>query len=129
MSINNPIYKPYINPRLKKFFKDHKKAINLIFNTLKIYKPNICDSFYYSIKNPPQYPKYKYTLFLLPLQCNGNTGRLNRVIVYNHSGFADKLYLGCIFYIILYGSIWESFIGPIPGKQLTLSASGRLTCP
>ena len=114
MSINEPIYKPYKNPRLKKFFRDHKKAINLIFNTLKTYKPNICDSFYYSIKNPPQHSKYKYTLSLLSLQGNG---------------FADKLYLGCIFYIILYGSTWESFIGPIPGKQLTLSASGRLTCP
>ena len=41
MSINEPIYKPYKNPRLKKFFRDHKKAINLIFNTLKTYKPNI----------------------------------------------------------------------------------------
>lgn len=78
MSINKSIYKPYINPRLKKFFNDHDNTINLIFNTLKLYKPNIVNSYYFSKDNPPSHPRYKYT---------------------------DKLYLACIFYIILYGSI------------------------
>jgi hypothetical protein len=76
---NNYIFKPYISPRLKKFFDDHKNAIDMIFETLKIYKPNIVDAYYYSINNPPPHPRYKYP---------------------------EKLYLGCIFYIILHGSTW-----------------------
>ena len=106
---NKSIYEPYIPARLNKFFNKHIKVINLIFNILQKYKPNIIDCFSYSVKNPPPHPLYKYT---------------------------DKLYLGCIFYVIYYGSTyekrivtqflflvgyastWESFIGPIPGKQL-----------
>ena len=91
MTKENSIYEPYIHPRLKKFFNEHIDIINIIFNILKKYKPKIVDSFSYSIKNPPQYPNYKYT---------------------------EKLYLGYILYVIKYGSTWESFLGLIPGKQL-----------
>lgn len=85
------IHEPYIPARLQTFFNKHLNIINKIFNTLKIFKPNIIDSFFYSIENPPPHPRYKYT---------------------------EKLYLGCILFIIKYGSTWESFLGPIPGKQL-----------
>lgn len=91
MKPKNPIYEPYIAPRLKKFFIEHDDVINLILGILKKYKPNIIDSYSYSIENPPPHPLYKYT---------------------------EKLYLGCIFFVIYYGSTWESFIGPITGKQL-----------
>ena len=91
MYLKNSIYEPYIPPRLKKFFNEHENIINKIFNILKNYKKNIIDSFYYSIENPPIHPNYKYT---------------------------DKLYLGCILFIIKHGSTWESFLGPISGKQL-----------
>lgn len=90
-SVKNPIYKPYISPRLKKFFNEHTDVINKIFNVLKIYKPKIVNAFSYSVENPPPHPKYKYP---------------------------EKLYLGCILFIIKHGSTWESFLGPIPGKQL-----------
>ena len=85
------MYKTFIPSRLKLFFEKHKQAIELIFETLKNYKPNIVNAYQYSDQNTPPNPRYKYT---------------------------DKLYLGCIFYVLLYGSTWESFIGPIPGKQL-----------
>lgn len=91
MKLESPIYEPYIPPRLKKFFNKHIKIIDNIFALLKHFKPTIVNSFKYSIKNPPPNPNYKYT---------------------------EKLYLGCIFFVIKYGSTWESFIGPIPGKQL-----------
>jgi len=77
--------------RLLKFFKDHDKAISLFFSILKQIKPDIIDAYTYSIDNPPPHPRYKYT---------------------------DKLYIGCIFYITKYNSSWESFLGPIPGKQV-----------
>jgi hypothetical protein len=80
-----------IPKRLQKFFNDHEIVINTIFNILKKYKPNIVDAYLYSSENRPPHPKYKYT---------------------------EKLYLGCILYVIKYGVTWESFIGPIPGKQL-----------
>ena len=85
------IFEPDINPRLMKFFKEHKKSISLFFSVLQTIKPNIPDSYTYSDINPPPHPRYKYT---------------------------DKLYIGCIFYITKYSSSWEAFIGPIPGKQI-----------
>ena len=90
MTKENSIYEPYIHPRLKKNFNEHIDIINIFFNILKKYKPKIVDSFSYTIKNPPPHPNYKYI---------------------------EKLYLGCILYVIKYGSTWESFLGPIPGKQ------------
>lgn len=65
--------------------------ISALLSILKTKKPKVVDAYYYSDENPPIHPKYKYT---------------------------DKLYIGCIFYILKYGTTWESFIGPIPGKQL-----------
>src|ERR1700678_1596418 len=85
------IFEPDINPRLMKFFKEHKKSISLFFSVLQTIKPNIPDSYTYSDINPPPHPRYKYT---------------------------DKLYIGCIFYITKYSSSWEAFVGPIPGKQI-----------
>jgi hypothetical protein len=85
------IFQPHISKRLNKFFNDNDKAISLFFSILKRIKPNIIDAYTYSINNPPPNPRYKYT---------------------------DKLYIGCIIYITKYNHSWESFIGPIPGKQV-----------
>ena len=49
MKSKNLIYEPFIPIRLKKFFDKHNNVINLIFNILKKYKPNIIDSYSYSI--------------------------------------------------------------------------------
>lgn len=87
----NTIFKPDIPKALMKFFDKYDNVISKMFSIVKTIKPNIVDSYYYSKENPPVNPKYKYT---------------------------EKLYIGCIFWIIKYGSIWDSFIGPIPGKQL-----------
>lgn len=84
-------FRPIISKRLNKFFNDNHKTISFIFSILKSIKKNAVDAYYYSEKNPPQHPRYKYT---------------------------DKLYIGCIFYILKHGTTWDSFIGPIDGKLL-----------
>jgi hypothetical protein len=76
---------------LQKFFDDEIDVINKLFKMLKKHKKNIVDSFYFSEKYPKPHPKCKYT---------------------------DKLYIGCIYFIFKHGSFWESFLGPIPGKQV-----------
>jgi len=85
------IFEPHIPERLMKFFQKHNESISLFFSILKQVKPHIPDTYTYSEDYPPPHPRYKYT---------------------------DKLYIGCIFYITKYNSSWESFIGPIPGKQV-----------
>ena len=47
------IFTPHINARFKKFLKKYDKTISLLFNILKTRKPNIIDSYSYSIENPP----------------------------------------------------------------------------
>jgi hypothetical protein len=84
-------FTPHISPRLEAFFNKYRTVITNLFKLLKTVKPDIVNSYSYSDLHPPPHPKYKYT---------------------------DKLYIGCIFYILKYGSTWESFIGPIPGKAL-----------
>ena len=86
-----PIFVPHISNRLMKFFNHYQHIIDMLFNIIKLKKRNIVDSYYYSIKNPPKNPNYKYT---------------------------EKLYIGCIFYVLKHNNTWESFIGPIPGDQL-----------
>jgi len=87
----NPYIIEPISKRLNAFFIKYDAVITNLFKLLKTVKPHIINSYYYSLENPPPHPKYKYT---------------------------DKLYIGCIFYILMYGTTWESFLGPIPGKQL-----------
>ena len=87
----NGIFRPYIHPKLRKFFDKNDEVISVMFSVLKEIKPNIVDAYSYSTKNKPPHIKYKYT---------------------------DKLYLGCILFIIKYNIGWESFLGPIPGKYL-----------
>lgn len=84
-------YTPYIPTRLQKFFNDYDYVINVMFKIIKLQKPDIIDSYSFSKENPPKNPKYKYT---------------------------EKLYIGCIFYVLKHNDSWDSFIGPIPGKQL-----------
>lgn len=84
-------YKPYIPKRLQKFFDRYKTTIDSLFEILQSFKPDIPNSFSYSAKYSPKNRRYRYT---------------------------DKLFIGCIFYVLKYGTTWESFIGPIPGKQL-----------
>lgn len=85
------IKKPYIHPRLQKFFDENENVISILFRILKSVKKNATDSYFFTENNPPPHPRYKYT---------------------------DKLCLACIYFIIKYGSTWESFLGPISGKQL-----------
>lgn len=85
------IFVPHISDRLMKFFEQYQYVIDKMFSIVKLQKSNIVDSYYYSKKNPPKNPNYKYT---------------------------EKLYIGCIFYVLKHNNSWESFIGPIPGKQL-----------
>ena len=76
-----------------------KRATRVIlFKILKTIKPNIIDAYSYSEENPPPHKNYKYT---------------------------DKLYLGCILYIIKYNIGWESFLGPIPGSRLYRAQRAR----
>jgi len=84
-------FKPLIPTRLNKFFKDNDKTISFILSIIKSIKKNVIDSYYYSKNNPPRHPHYKYT---------------------------DKLYIGCILYVLKHGTTWDSFIGPIEGKLL-----------
>lgn len=85
------IFKPHISKTLMNFFNKYDYVISEMFKIIKNIKSDIVDAYYYSEENMPSNPKYKYT---------------------------EKLYIGCIFYILKYGSTWTSFIGPIPGKQL-----------
>jgi len=87
----NEYFIPHISDRLNVFFIKYDTVITNLLQILKASKYDVVDAYYYSKDNPPPHPRYKYT---------------------------DKLYVGCIFYILKYGSTWESFIGPIPGKQL-----------
>lgn len=66
-------------------------TISSLFNILKKYKPNIIDSYTYSVENPPPHPNYKYT---------------------------DKLFIACILNIAINNGNWVGFIGPIEGKQV-----------
>ena len=84
----------HIHPKLQKFFDKNDEVISVMFSVLKKIKPNIVDAYSYSTKNKPPNIRYKYT---------------------------DKLYLGCILYIVQYNIGWESFLGPIynfPGPQV-----------
>ena len=89
--INTPIFVPYFNKCFKKFLKKYDKIISYMFNILKQYKPKIIDSYVYTLETRP-HPLYKYT---------------------------DKLYLACILHIMFYSSAWCSFLGPIPGDQVS----------
>ena len=85
------IFVPFIPPRLQQFFDDNENVINIMFKVIKSKKPHIIDSYSYSEKNPPKNGNYKYT---------------------------EKLYIGCIYYVLKHNNSWDAFIGPIPGKQL-----------
>lgn len=91
MTSKSVFHIPFISKTLMDFFDKHDNIIYEIFNILKTIKCDIPNAYYYSAENPPPHPKYKYT---------------------------DKLYIGCIFYVLKNNSSWNSFIGPIPGKQL-----------
>jgi transposase len=77
--------------KFSKFLIENEKIINALFDILKMKKKNITDCYFYTKENPPPHPKYKYP---------------------------DKLYLACIIYIIKYHITWDSFMEPIPGKQI-----------
>jgi hypothetical protein len=81
----------FIQKRINDFCEKNENVINLLFRLLKKIKPKIVDSFVYSDEYPQFHPSCKYT---------------------------DKLFIGCILYVLKYGTTWESFLGPIPGKQL-----------
>ena len=85
------IFVPHIPTRLKNFFDYHKIVIDMMFKIIKLKKPHIINAYSYSIKNPPKNDNYKYT---------------------------EKLYIGCILYVLKHNNSWDAFIGPIPGKQL-----------
>ena len=84
-------FRPKYSKRFKRFLQDNTEVISKIFSIVKTFKPNIFNTYRYSSVNPPLNPLYKYT---------------------------EKLYIGCIIYVMKYSSTWESFIGPIGGKQV-----------
>lgn len=73
------------------FLESNKKTINIMFSIVSSFKKHIPDSYQYSDKHPPLLEHYKYT---------------------------DKLYIGCILHIAKNSHSWNSFLGPIPGKQV-----------
>jgi hypothetical protein len=85
------IHEVIINQSFANFLNKHERIILKLFDIVKTFKKNIPDTYKYSLKYPPPRSNYKYT---------------------------DKLFIGCILYIILNNSSWTSFIGPIPGKQV-----------
>lgn len=80
-----------INQSFSNFLNKHEKIILKLFEIIKTFKKNIPNTYKYSFKYRPPRNNYKYT---------------------------DKLFIGCILYIVLNNSSWTSFIGPIPGKQV-----------
>ena len=82
---------PSFNKAFSQFLNKHDKIILKLFNIIASFKKDIPNTYKYSSKYPPKRSIYKYT---------------------------DKLFVGCILYIILNNMSWISFIGPIPGKQV-----------
>jgi len=78
------------NKTFSNFLNKHEEIILKLLNIVKSFK-NTPNTYQYSLKHPPLRSNYKYT---------------------------DKLFIGCILYIILNSCSWISFIGPIPGKQV-----------
>lgn len=85
------IQEVFINKPFSVFLKKHDNVISKLFLIVQKTKPLIPNTYKYSIKYPPLRKNFKYT---------------------------DKLFIGCILYVILNNSSWISFIGPIPGKQV-----------
>src|SRR4029078_1184367 len=85
------IQKVTINQSFSNFLNKHERIILKLFDLIKSFKNDIPNTYKYSLKYPPKRSNYKYT---------------------------DKLFIGCILYIILNNSSWISFIVPIPGKQV-----------
>ena len=46
--MKNIIFVPHISNRLMKFFNDNQYVIDTMFNTIKLHKKHIIDSYYYS---------------------------------------------------------------------------------
>lgn len=80
-----------INQSFSNFLNKHEKIILKLFDIVKSFKKNIPNTYKFSLKYPPLRKIYKYT---------------------------DKLFIGCILYVALNNYSWNSFIGPIPGKQV-----------
>lgn len=87
----NNYFKPEISKNLKNFLDKNENTIVSLLEIIKKNKPNIPNSYFYSQNYPPSNPNYKYT---------------------------EKLYIGCIFYVIKNAISWTNFIGPINGKLL-----------
>lgn len=85
------IYDVLINQSFSNFLNKHEPIILKLFDIVKLFKENIPNTYKYSTKYPSPRSNYKYT---------------------------DKLFIGCILYVVLNNSSWISFIGPIPGKQV-----------
>ena len=73
------------------FLNKYDKIILKLFNIVASFKKHCPNTYQYSIKFPPLRSNFKYT---------------------------DKLFIGCILHVSLNSSSWNSFIGPIPGKQI-----------
>jgi len=70
-----------INKLFLCFLEKHEKIIIMLFHKLKLFKTDIPNAYLYSDLNPPKRRNYKYT---------------------------DKLFLGCILYIVLNNRSWNS---------------------
>lgn len=79
------------NPTFSSFLNKYSDVIMEVFTVVSKYKKYCPNTFKYSPKYKPRRSHYKYT---------------------------DKLFIGCIIYIIMNNCSWNSFIGPIPGKQV-----------
>src|SRR5437588_2193081 len=81
----------YINPVLSNFFNKHEQIIKSLLTIVQKIKKNIHDTYKFSEKYPKRTPCSKYT---------------------------EKLFIGCMLYIIMNNRSWTLFIGPINGKQV-----------
>jgi hypothetical protein len=82
------IYEVFINKQFSRFLEKYDYFVDKLFHKLKLFKNDIVNAYVFSSKDPPKRKNYKYT---------------------------DKLFLGCILYIVLNNCSWTSFIGPIDG--------------
>jgi len=80
-----------INKSFYRFLKKYNKVILKIFNIVASFKKYCPNTYYYNKNFPPLRKNFKYT---------------------------DKLFIGCILYVTVNNSSWNSFIGPISGKQV-----------
>ena len=98
--MTNKITEVHITSSFMKFLNKNDNSITKILDIVSSFKKFTPNTYLYSINNPPPRATYKYT---------------------------EKLFIGCILHISFNSSSWNSFIGPIPGKQVHMGTSKIIT--